>query len=165
MIDWIDPPVEEDDDRLIGSLEVGLFGDAVEIEVSLQREGGSLAPTVAQTATLERYVADYHRVHDEVLGRIFEHYRDIVHECRRWLKQEGNDPDELAPLIDDPGGFEGLLKYRSLHLPAGEPPGTFGMAFLATWDEEHGLGVRLREWVVEEIGEYMTYVGFWRTGE
>jgi len=90
-----------------------------------------------------------------LLGRVergmFEYYERIAPEVRHRL---GDAADELAPTVASVQDLGGLVTLRSVLFPVDSRSTGRSVCFLfdCTWDPELGVGVRVVDGEVEEIG-------------
>lgn len=95
-----------------------------------------------------------HGYQEPVLAAVFAHYERERPAVVEWAGED----DEVAPPIDSPAALRHLMQLRWVHVHepasrAGEPAVCpIGLEFACTWEEEHGLGVRLIGGRVTEIG-------------
>ncbi|WP_133299968.1 DUF6985 domain-containing protein [Larkinella punicea] len=86
---------------------------------------------------------------DDIRKSIFEYYQFIWNDYGHYM-----DDTTKYPLIqlNEVYKIDDLIKLKSLHCPEKMKEGTFGLCFSCTFDEEHGLGIRFKEYKIAEIG-------------
>jgi len=83
------------------------------------------------------------RLCELAVAAAFAHYQHITPWLDQWVEPENRD--EIAPRCNDVLIFSRLIAFECLHIhPADDLGADLGLQFTCSWDEEHGLGVRIR---------------------
>ena len=112
-------------------------------------------PTPRQVRIVQA-VLDYpHDLREMFEHKVFDYYQNHIYGAIDFGSPE--DDQECAPQLAESGQIWRLISgpelwikqvYLDEHVDAVE----FTMAFGCTWDEEHGLGVRFRDWQIVRFG-------------
>ena len=87
---------------------------------------------------------------EEVFQKIFDYYQQQVSDLR---VQFGDSADKMAPEIDNAEQIKKIITPTGIYigeLDASEE--AVGLLFECSWEPEHGLGVFIKNWNVEEVG-------------
>lgn len=112
-------------------------------------------PTPRQVRIV-RAVLDYpHDLRGLVERSVFDHYQEHVYGAIDFGSPE--DDQECAPQLTESRQIWKLISgaelwIKSVHRDEHEAAVEFALKFYCTWDEEHGLGVRFRDWQIVRIG-------------
>lgn len=81
--------------------------------------------------------------------KIFEYYQVVWPDYRR-----DTDDDPKAPKLGaaDILRIDDLVELYSVHCAGKITEGYFGLCFDCTWDDEHDLGIRFRNYQIEVVG-------------
>ncbi len=138
-----------------GTAFVPFWGDTLEVNLDPAGEG---RVTPRQLRIL-RAVLSYPRdLKGEFQRRLFEHYRQHVYGRIEFLDEDDGDvTDQCAPRLEEAGQVWGLIEGPGVFIrpccrAEDEAAVTFELDFTCSWDEEHGLGVRYRDWEVVRVG-------------
>ena len=86
---------------------------------------------------------------DSVYKAIFAHYQEEAKELRL---QFGEEYQHLVPPVENIEQLKELLTPTGVYIGELEPAEeAVGLLFECTWEEEHGLGVLINNWKVEEV--------------
>lgn len=86
---------------------------------------------------------------DRVYKAIYDHYQEEAEELRL---QFGDDFQHLVPHVENIEQLKELLTPKGVYIGELEPSEeAVGLLFECTWEEEHGLGVLLNNWKVEDV--------------
>jgi hypothetical protein len=136
-----------------GHAFVPFWGETLEVNLDLMAEGQFSPWQVEVLKAILRYP---HDLRGEFEQRLFAYYQKDVYDCIEFLDEDGTDvSDECAPRMDEPGQIWTLIEGPEVYIHCcfrSEPAIAFELAFTCTWDDEHGLGVRYRDWQIEYIG-------------
>jgi hypothetical protein len=102
----------------------------------------------------EQKVSFHSFVKDKAIGpriveAVFEHYKEATADWPAAHRELG------APLLAGSEGLKYLMELSSvtIHLPGDDGVCDIGLYFHCEWDDEHGLGVRVREGEVVGVGD------------
>lgn len=114
-----------------------------------------------QVRILREVLAYPHDLRPAFERTLFDYYQQHVYGCIDCgLDEDGTDPtDHLIPHLDSPREIWKLIQGPELWLhwcckDEYEEAVEFELDFTCTWDDEHGLGVRYRDWQIAYIGGY-----------
>ncbi len=86
---------------------------------------------------------------EEVFQSILTHYLGQVQELRAQFSEEYA---HLVPLVENVSQLKELLTPTGIYIGELDPKKeAIGLLFECTWEEEHGLGVLIKNWKVEEV--------------
>jgi hypothetical protein len=138
-----------------GTAFVPFWGETLEINLDPVEDGRF---TPRQMTILRAIVGSRRRLRRKFERRLFEHYQREVYGCIDFRDDEGNDlSDQYAPRLDKAGQIWKLIQGPEVMIDwccksENEDAIEFELDFTCTWDDEHGLGVRYRNWEIEYIG-------------
>lgn len=119
-----------------------------EVELIIPSEDGVVEGW--QLEVVKDYLQKEADLKETVFQKIFEYYQEELPELR---SQFGDSADEMAPNIDN------IDQLKSLIMPTGICIGELeaseeavGLLFECSWEPEHGLGVLINNWNVEDVG-------------
>lgn len=76
----------------------------------------------------------------------FKYYQFLVDAFR-------NDAEVQLPVATDTESLKQFYQLTSIYLPNEFAQGYFGLGFECEFEIEHGLGIRFRNWQIEEVGD------------
>jgi len=85
----------------------------------------------------------------DVEDKIFSYYLSEVDEYRNMYEEEA---DQFAPLIKDKSELSALVSLFAIIIPENDKLSEIDMLFTCTWDIDSGVGVRIIDGVVQEVG-------------
>lgn len=85
----------------------------------------------------------------DVEEKIFSYYLSEVEELRNMYEEQA---DEVAPLINDKNELGALVSLFAIVIPKDDKFSEIDMLFECTWDIDGGVGVRIINGVVQEVG-------------
>jgi len=82
---------------------------------------------------------------------ILEYYQSI---CGDYRDRRGivNPKDDFIPIIGSIQDVSRLVKLEGIIFPYARPRPTFGMLFKCTWEQEHGLAVKIENGQTVDVG-------------
>ena len=106
--------------------------------------------TVEEAKQVERFV-------NQILNRLpsleksiatasFKYYQFLVEAFR-------HDEEVQLPVATDAESLKQFYKLTTIFLPNEFEVGYFGLGFKCEFEIEHGLGIRFRNWQIEEVGD------------
>jgi hypothetical protein len=100
-------------------------------------------------AAVDKFLDDWPALRPKILRAVFEAYRDAYADIRALA---GGEPYNKITLPDPTGpeAIEDLFYLDGIHLD--EHNRVFALTGYCTWDDEHGLGVRIKNDKVVEVG-------------
>jgi hypothetical protein len=141
-----------------GRAHIPFWGEALPVTLKAV-EGDRLVPR--QVRILREMLAYPHDLRPAFDRRLFDYYQQHVYGCIDFgPDDDGTDlADTLAPRLDTPGDIWKLINGPELWIrwcckDEHEAAVEFELDFTCTWDDEHGLGVRYRDWEIVYIGGY-----------
>ena len=85
----------------------------------------------------------------DIEEKIFSYYLSEVEEFRNIYEEQA---DQVAPLIDDKNELGALVSLFAIIIPENNKSSEIDMLFECTWDIDGGIGVRIINGVVQEVG-------------
>lgn len=119
-----------------------------EVTLTIPTENGKIENW--QLTLANQFCEREEELKESVYQKILEHYLEEAEELRL---QFGEEYQNLVPLVENTDQLKKLLTPTGVYigeLEASEEP--IGLLFECTWEEEHGLGVLINNWKVEEVG-------------
>lgn len=114
-------------------------------------------PSDAQAEAYRYFIENEATVGDAVITALLRDYQE------RWEERRGqmepywpeDELDAALPKLASSGGLRNLIRLERVEIHEAEEDGCayVGLAFECSWDEDHGIGVRLCRDQVVEIGE------------
>jgi hypothetical protein len=144
------PPSEDHDDETLGQIVVNWFGTPVHVHVIFNL-GKSSEPNGLQVDAFCGFMERRDVFFAELEEQLFEHYNrasrevDLDDETRTALFPTILDARELGTMIQLTGI---LIDY----FDGGEWSAVIGLLAECSWEQEHGLGVKIVNGRVVEIG-------------
>lgn len=121
----------------------------------LEQEVTLTVPTVNgiiadwQLALANQFCEREEELKDRVYKAIFTHYQEEAEELRL---QFGEEYQHLVPQVENIDQLKELVTPTGVYIGELEPTEeAIGLLFECTWEEEHGLGVLINNWKIEEV--------------
>jgi hypothetical protein len=152
---WRDKPVtvsEHPFDRLTfdvlweTSAHFTIFGREARLSVRAEADG----PEQWQRDAFDSFMANQELLRPVVLEALFRYYLSVAPEYRDMFSPESQ---HLVPVLTGVQDLDRVLTAEAVYiddLDADEPE--IGLLYDCTWDDSHGVGVRLRGQAVLEVG-------------
>lgn len=115
--------------------------------------------TAEQQAAMDEFVKNEEAIHAAVRSAIYESYKQSYPAYKEGMSLGAalyggaEEIEELLPAITSGQELDDLAQFGTIYV---HPPvdGTvqIGMDFIVPWDEEHGMGLRLKDGKVEAVG-------------
>ncbi len=86
---------------------------------------------------------------EDIRDHIFEYYKFLWNDYLNESEDEVRYPN---PNTNSKVFIDNMIKPKAVHLANRINEGYFGICFKCTFEDEHGLGIRLRNYKVEEVG-------------
>lgn len=106
--------------------------------------------TVEEVKQVEGYVnqilSRLHSLEDSVAAAAFKYYQFLVEAFR-------HDEEVQLPVASDAESLKQFYRLTTIFLPNEFEEGYFGLGFECEFEVEHGLGIRFRNWQIEEVGD------------
>ena len=122
--------------------------------ITIADEGRGTAPLdEREREVVEGFLADHDRLRRALLEATFARYADLRPEYGAG-EDSADDPYAMMPPVAESDGLAPMIRPIRLHLHLRTREGTpyVGIEAQTLWDQEHGLGVLLREDRVVEFG-------------
>ncbi|TVX82927.1 hypothetical protein FQP34_04935 [Peribacillus simplex] len=126
----------------------------MDIEIALSVDGHENADfSNIQREAFRNFKNEMKNIMDEVEMQIYEYYSENFEEYREMLGNK-SEADKIAPKIDSILALKRLVKPTELIVRRVRKNGKRRLGLLCdvTWDIEDGLGVKIEDEVVEEVG-------------
>ncbi|GAF63514.1 hypothetical protein BTS2_0405 [Bacillus sp. TS-2] len=106
-----------------------------------------------QRDAFRNYIQDMNHIMSEAEKEVYEYYSENVDEYREMLEDE-SQANKIAPKIDYLTGLAELVKPTELIVRRVRKNGKRRLGLLCdvSWDIEDGLGIKIEDEVVEEVG-------------
>ena len=85
----------------------------------------------------------------DIEDKIFSYYLSEVDEFRNMYEEKA---DQVAPLINNKSELGALVSLLAIIIPENDKFSEIDMLFECTWDIDGGVGVRITDGVVQEVG-------------
>lgn len=126
-----------------------LMGQVVELSIATDTDIGEGEIEGWQKDVLEKFIHIEQSLADTVYTKMLDYYLELLPDLQ---DQFGEESAHLVPTIATVDELKKLITPTGICIgylyPAKE---AVGLLFECTWEEEHGLGVRLTNWQVKEI--------------
>lgn len=135
-----------------GKTNIQMFNMDIEIELSV--DGNEKADfSDIQRETFRRFYSDMKNIMKVVEKKIYEYYNENFEEYREMLANK-SEADKLAPRIDSILALKRLVKPTQLIVRRARKNGRrrIGLLCDTTWNIEDGLGIKIEDEIVEEVG-------------
>ncbi|OIK04412.1 hypothetical protein [Bacillus sp. MUM 13] len=135
-----------------GEMTIKMFNLEKKILLSVDAHEDAVFSTIQRDA-FHNFIQDMNHVMSEVEDEIYEYYIENVDEYREMLENE-TQADKIAPKIDSVSALAELVKPTELIVRRVRENGKRRLGLLCdvTWDIEDGLGIKIEDEVVEEVG-------------
>lgn len=133
------------------------FWDGRSLETFIYIDYDITHPTRRQLLLLDQLVNYERSIRPEVERALFDHYQRNIYGS---LAESGrmDQWEELTPRVKSPGEIWNLLGEPSVRIDyiADHEPDAgvrFRLSYVdCPWDHEHGFGIQLQDWKIEEFG-------------
>ncbi|MDN3955971.1 DUF6985 domain-containing protein [Sporolactobacillus laevolacticus] len=135
-----------------GKTNIQIFN--INMEIVLSVDGHETADfSNIQRESFRNFQKDMENIMDKVEQQIYKYYCDNFEEYREMLENE-TEADKLVPKIDSVTNLKKLVKPKQLIVRRTRKNGKRRLGLLCdvTWDMENGLGVKIEDESVEEVG-------------
>ena len=135
-----------------GEMTIRMFN--VEKRILLSVDGHEDADfSNTQRDAFHNFIQDMNHIMSEVEKEVYEYYSENVDEYREMLGDE-SQANKMAPKIDSLTGLADLVKPTELIVRRVRKNGKRRLGLLCdvSWDIEDGLGIKIEDEVVEEVG-------------
>ena len=86
---------------------------------------------------------------EDIRKSVFEYYTFLWNDYLKDFEDEIKYPN---PAINDAEIIDPMIKPNSIHIAGKISEGYFGICFICTFEDEHGLGIELRNYKVNKVG-------------
>lgn len=134
-----------------GEQKVRIFGQEKNIILSIDgSETGEFQD--AQEDAYRNFVNNMDRLMNDIEEAIFDYYQEVYMDYRDMLGEE--DADKLVPIVEDKEKMASLVTPTELVIRRVRKNGVrrVGLLFDCTWEVEHGLGVKIEDEKITEVG-------------
>lgn len=106
-----------------------------------------------QKEAFHNFIQDMHNIINEVEKQVYEYYSENFEEYREMLRDE-SEADNVAPKIASTADLKRLVKPTELIVRRVRENGNRRLGLLCdvSWDIENGLGIKIEDEIVEEVG-------------
>ena len=119
-----------------------------EVELIIPSDNGHVENW--QLQIVEKFLQKEEQLIEVLYQALFEYYQEGLPDLRAQL---GSSADEIAPIIDHIDQLKSLITPTGICIGELDPSEeAVGLLFECSWEPEHGLGIILKNWIVEEIG-------------
>ncbi|WP_041417769.1 DUF6985 domain-containing protein [Shewanella woodyi] len=119
-----------------------------EVELKIPSENGQVEKW--QLQIVQNLLHKEEQLKEEVFQKLFEYYQEGLPDLR---VQFGDSADKMAPIIEHIDQLKSLITPTGICIGELDPSEeAVGLLFECSWEPEHGLGILLNNWTVEEIG-------------
>lgn len=103
----------------------------------------------SQRNAFKEYLNHEHDIWKNALILILDYYLSDIEEYRSMYEDEA---DDYAPYISTPDDLLSIIKPQGLFLPSKSTKMDLGILLTCTWDEEAGIGLRVKNGKIIEVG-------------
>ena len=141
----------------------GVLGDSrpkqpksVALQVHEAKTNGIAAE---QQLAIDSFIHNEPAIHSSIRDAIYEYYKQSYSAYKEGLSLgaalygEADEIKDILPEISSGAKLDDLVQFGTVYIhPSVDGSASIGIDFDVPWDEEHGIGLRLREGLVEAIG-------------
>ncbi len=132
------------DDQLVCRLPVRIFNcDNCQLIID-SKEISQIHKT-----TIDYIITNQESFVEDIRKNVFEYYIFLWND---YLKDFENEIKYPNPKINDSQIIDSMIKPKTINLARKINEGYFGICLNCTFDDEHGLGIELRNYKVKEVG-------------
>ncbi|MDF1699111.1 MAG: hypothetical protein P1U56_24875 [Saprospiraceae bacterium] len=108
-------------------------------------------PQLSEThkKTIDTLLTNQHQFVEDIRTHTFEYYTFQWH---NYLNEYEDDDTYPHPSQMNPTKMDTMITPKTIHMASTIAEGSFGMLFRTTLDLSHGLGLRFKNYKVEEVG-------------
>jgi hypothetical protein len=115
--------------------------------------------TAEQQAAMDDFIKNEEAIHAAVRSAIYEYYKKSYPAYKEGLSLGAalyggaDEIDEILPEITSGQELDDLVQFGTIYVhPLQNGSAPIGMDLVVPWDEEHGMGLRLKDGKVEAVG-------------
>ena len=109
----------------------------------------SLQISEVHKKTIDFILENQESLVEDIRDHVFEYYKFLWNDSLKDSKDEIRYPN---PNTNSKDFIDNMIKPGAVYLSGKLNEGYFGICFRCSFEEEHGLGIRLRNYKVEEVG-------------
>ena len=130
--------------------ETELYFDIFDANARLSLYAEEEGPEEWQKILFDNFYKAQNELKPKIYNAIYKYYQEVAHEYRNML---GSEALKFAPEVNDINGLRKLLTPDSVFIADVFPEKEeIGILFECTWEDEHGLGVRIEDGNIVEVG-------------
>lgn len=135
-----------------GKTTIRMFDLEKEILLSVDAHESADFSSIQREA-FRNFIQDMKNIINEVENQVYEYYSENFEEYREMLGDE-TEADKIAPKIDSISDLKRLVKPTELIVRRVRKNGKrrLGLLCVVSWDTEDGLGIKIEDEIVEEVG-------------
>jgi hypothetical protein len=127
-----------------------IYFDVFDALARLSVVADEAGPTASQRDAFDQFRVAEHAIKPRVYEAVLAHYQSVVDDYRAQFQPEYL---HLAPLVTDAADVRRLLTPEAVHIrELGPGEREVGLLFGCTWADSHGVGVRLVDGEVAQVG-------------
>jgi len=100
-------------------------------------------------STIDYIIVNQELFVEDIRKSVFEYYTFLWNDYLKDFEDEIKYPN---PAINGAQIIDSMIKPNSIHLAGKISEGYFGICFICTFEDEHGLGIVLRDYKVNKVG-------------
>lgn len=137
-------------------IKVNIFNHEKTVILSIYGEEDGLF-LKSQEDAYTNFILNMDTIMKDAEVKIFEYYQEICMEYREMVGVE--DADKIAPIIHDKAEMKDLVTLEEIVINRAIVKNIreVGLLFECTWEEEHGMGVKIENEQITEV-EYQDIV-------
>jgi hypothetical protein len=138
-------------DSTFARIELPWFGTQETVDVIFEREKRDQPPTERQIEAFCKFVSNRDLFFAGLEGKLFQYFND----ARQKSNLDKDTIERLFPPLEDPRQLKSLIKFAGILVSYfdGEAWSEYiGLLMECSWDVEHGLGLKVVDGRVREIG-------------
>lgn len=144
-------PAGDNAHNQLGQVVVPWFGEPVHADVIFEFDEPDQSPNELQIEAFCRFMADRDAFFSDLERLLFDYYTEARADCDLDAKTK----ESLFPLIDDPRQLSSMTRLTGIvigYFDGDDWSAVIGLLAECSWEREHGLGVKVIDGRVAEIG-------------
>ncbi|UOQ78739.1 hypothetical protein MUN84_09495 [Hymenobacter sp. 5516J-16] len=146
MSNWKDTVRTDEFDDLVAEVSLNLLQATEPVRLCFGVDT-TLEEAKAAEVVVNELLQKLPSLEGTIANAAFKYYQLLV----KALSEYGESYS--LPVADDAAALRQFYQLMAIHLPFELEAGHFGLEFRCEFEEEHGMGIRFRNWQIEEVGD------------